>query len=86
MQQARLLADGWILPASTDNSLVDWYGRQLSSRPVLTKSLTSAATSALGDALCQSLFGDGTITIDTTRLLNQTLLGGVLVGPVLHCW
>ncbi|CAM9679690.1 unnamed protein product, partial [Ectocarpus fasciculatus] len=61
------------------------YVRNLETRPVLTKCVTSAAISAGADATCQYLESTKK-KFDFARFGKFTLLGMVLVGPTLHYW
>jgi protein Mpv17 len=59
------------------------YAAQLASQPVLTQSLTSAATFALSDSVAQSISPppEGR---DTKRTITTALIGLVYFGPALH--
>ncbi|KAF8096505.1 hypothetical protein N665_0307s0034 [Sinapis alba] len=66
-------------------SLVSWYLALLSDYPVLTKSVTSALLTLIGDLICQ-LTINKTSSLDKKRTLTFTILGLGLVGPALHFW
>ncbi|PIA55364.1 hypothetical protein AQUCO_00800250v1 [Aquilegia coerulea] len=66
-------------------SLLSWYLAALEKYPVLTKALTSAILTFIGDLICQLLI-DQVATLDVKRTFVFTLLGFVLVGPTLHFW
>ncbi|KFK26211.1 hypothetical protein AALP_AA8G217100 [Arabis alpina] len=66
-------------------SFVSWYLALLSDYPVLTKAVTSALLTLIGDLICQ-LTIDKTSSLDKKRTLTFTFLGLVLVGPALHFW
>ncbi|XP_058107550.1 protein sym-1 [Magnolia sinica] len=68
-----------------DHSLLSWYLVALEKYPVLTKALTSALLTFIGDSICQLLI-DRVPTLDLKRTFLFTFLGFVLVGPTLHFW
>ena len=64
-----------------------WYYRMLETRPVLTKSVTSALICAAGDATCQlAIEGVGPDGYDFLRTGRFATIGMCLVGPVMHNW
>ncbi|GLT60132.1 hypothetical protein SLA2020_329130 [Shorea laevis] len=66
-------------------SLLSWYLDLLAKYPVLTKAITSALLTLIGDLICQ-LAIDQVPSLDVKRTFLFTLLGLVLVGPTLHFW
>ncbi|VVB17086.1 unnamed protein product [Arabis nemorensis] len=66
-------------------SLLSRYLALLSNYPVLTKAVTSAILTLIGDLICQ-LTINKTSSLDKKRTLTFTFLGLVLVGPALHFW
>ncbi|KAG7555863.1 Mpv17/PMP22 [Arabidopsis suecica] len=66
-------------------SFLSWYLALLSDSPVLTKAVTSALLTLIGDVICQ-LTINKTSSLDKKRTLTFTLLGLGLVGPALHFW
>ncbi|KAK8931052.1 hypothetical protein KSP39_PZI016946 [Platanthera zijinensis] len=68
-----------------DWSLLSWYLTALDKHPVITKALTSAFLTFIGDLICQILI-DQVPKLDEKRTLVFTFLGFMLVGPVLHFW
>ncbi|XP_042515071.1 protein sym-1 [Macadamia integrifolia] len=66
-------------------SLLSWYLALLGKYPVMTKAVTSALLTFVGDLICQ-LWIDQVSTLDLKRTFLFTLLGFVLVGPTLHFW
>lgn len=66
-------------------SLLSWYLALLEKHPVLTKAMTSALLTLIGDLICQ-LAIDQVSSLDLKRTFLFTLLGLVLVGPTLHFW
>jgi len=61
------------------------YAASLAARPVLTKSLTSAAIFGFSDVAAQRIAppADG---MDTKRTITTTLVGLCYFGPALHYW
>ncbi|XP_057804122.1 protein sym-1-like [Salvia miltiorrhiza] len=66
-------------------SLISWYLSLLAKHPVITKAVTSAILTLVGDVICQ-LFIDQVPSPDLKRTFIFTLLGLALVGPTLHFW
>lgn len=66
-------------------SLLSWYMGLLQKYPVLTKAVTSALLTFVGDLVCQ-LAIDQVTTVDLKRIFIFTFLGLALVGPTLHFW
>ncbi|KAL1189192.1 Peroxisomal membrane protein PMP22 [Cardamine amara subsp. amara] len=66
-------------------SFLSWYLALLSDSPVLTKAVTSALLTLIGDLICQ-LAINKTSSLDKKRTLTFTILGLGLVGPALHFW
>ncbi|KAI5560150.1 hypothetical protein POPTR_016G029700v4 [Populus trichocarpa] len=66
-------------------SFLSWYLNLLANYPVLTKAVTSAILTLMGDLICQLVI-DQVPSLDLKRTFLFTLLGLVLVGPTLHIW
>ncbi|PSS15753.1 Protein sym-1 like [Actinidia chinensis var. chinensis] len=66
-------------------TLLSWYLSLLEKHPVLTKAVTSAFLTFIGDLICQVMI-DQVPSLDLKRTFLFTLLGLVLVGPTLHFW
>ncbi|KAI4363955.1 hypothetical protein MLD38_020108 [Melastoma candidum] len=66
-------------------NLLSWYISMLEKFPVLTKAVTSAFLTFLGDLICQVVI-DQAPSLDLKRNFLFTFLGLVLVGPTLHFW
>ncbi|KAK2652187.1 hypothetical protein Ddye_012043 [Dipteronia dyeriana] len=66
-------------------SFFSWYLALLAKYPMLTKAVTSALLTFIGDIVCQVVI-DQAPSLDVKRTFVFTLLGLVLVGPTLHFW
>lgn len=66
-------------------SLLSWYLELLAKFPVVTKAITSACLTLIGDVVCQFVI-DKVQSLDYKRTFMFTFLGLVLVGPTLHFW
>lgn len=64
------------------------YNRYLAEKPVMTKSITSGVIAFVGDVACQKLFpaDKDNNKVDWKRTANFTIMGAVLIGPMLHHW
>lgn len=69
------------------------YSDLLKQKPLITKSLTSCATNAFSDVLCQKLIittkeeeKDISTSIDKERLGQAAVTGLIWSGPVTHYW
>jgi len=67
--------DGW-----------NWYLQSLATRPVLTKSVTSACLSAFSDLLSQRLSGTPRNKLIYNSAWKQFIIGLCVRGPVFHNW
>ncbi|EPS58064.1 hypothetical protein M569_16752, partial [Genlisea aurea] len=66
-------------------SLLSWYLSLLGKHPVMTKALTAAVLTLVGDLICQLVI-DRVTELDLKRTSIFTLLGLIYVGPALHHW
>ncbi|KAL3585176.1 hypothetical protein D5086_012043 [Populus alba] len=66
-------------------SFLSWYLNLLAKYPMLTKAVTSAILTLMGDLICQLVI-DQAPSLDLKRTFVFTFLGLVLVGPTLHFW
>ncbi|XAR69513.1 hypothetical protein NMG60_11001130 [Bertholletia excelsa] len=66
-------------------SFLSWYLSLLEKYPMLTKAVTSALLTFIGDLICQVVI-DQVPSLDKKRIFLFSLLGLVLVGPTLHFW
>ncbi|KAL9232681.1 hypothetical protein vseg_007763 [Gypsophila vaccaria] len=69
----------------SNGGLISWYLDLLAKFPVLTKAVTSALLTLVGDLICQLVI-DKAPTLDYKRTFLFTFLGFALVGPTLHYW
>ncbi|GAX18761.1 protein Mpv17 [Fistulifera solaris] len=64
---------------------LQWYSHKLDTHPITTKSITSAIIAGIGDGACQ--YGQRNQSKwDVNRTGRFFVLGGVLVGPLIHLW
>ncbi|XP_047315442.1 PXMP2/4 family protein 4-like [Impatiens glandulifera] len=70
--------------SKTGSTLVSWYLGMVKTRPVLTKSVTSALIYAAADLTSQTLIS--TETYDVVRTLRMGVYGLLILGPTLHYW
>ncbi|KAL8540439.1 hypothetical protein ACS0TY_001875 [Phlomoides rotata] len=66
--------------------LVGWYLGMIKSRPVTTKSLTSAFIYTAADLSSQTIVGGSTEGYDLVRTLRMAGYGMLIIGPSLHYW
>jgi protein Mpv17 len=64
-------------------SLGSAYAASLAARPIITKSMTSAAIFGLSDVAAQKIGGSFD---DARRTLTSILVGLFYFGPALHYW
>jgi protein Mpv17 len=64
-------------------SLGSAYAASLAARPIITKSMTSAAIFGLSDVAAQKIGGSFD---DAKRTLTSILVGLFYFGPALHYW
>mmetsp|Transcript_7512 Transcript_7512/g.10671 ORF Transcript_7512/g.10671 Transcript_7512/m.10671 type:complete len:307 (+) Transcript_7512:244-1164(+) len=65
------------------------YMKALDKKPLITKSITTAFVSVLGDRLAQGIEANtaGTVLVlNWVRLSTFFIAGGVFVGPFVHTW
>jgi hypothetical protein len=66
-----------------------WYVRQCTEKPFVTKSITAAVISSLGDVMAQKLEAFSNkqdFVINPGRLASFFLCGLLYVGPFVHAW
>lgn len=82
-------------PGNAEAFGIGWYQEMLIKQPVVTKSLTSCATNAFSDVLCQNLINTAQASdekkveekkLDKERLIHAAVTGLVWSGPVTHFW
>ncbi|KAJ3684356.1 hypothetical protein LUZ61_013520 [Rhynchospora tenuis] len=71
--------------SGNDNSFFSWYLSALDKYPIITKAITSAILTLIGDLICQLVI-DQVTKLDLKRTFVFTFLGLALVGPTLHVW
>ncbi|CAM6129647.1 unnamed protein product [Calypogeia fissa] len=65
--------------------ILSWYLGLLDTNPILTKAVTSAVLTLIGDVFCQ-YYLEKAEKLDGKRVAVMTFLGFALVGPTLHFW
>lgn len=63
-----------------------WYTCQCTEHPFVTKSITAAIVTSLGDILAQRIEGKDLETLNKIRLKSFFLCGLLYVGPFVHTW
>ncbi|KAM7474734.1 hypothetical protein LguiB_021977 [Lonicera macranthoides] len=74
---------------ATSNSkiaFVGWYLGMIKSRPILTKSITSALIYTAADLSSQTLSRQASESYDLVRTLRMAGYGMIILGPSLHFW
>ncbi|XP_078181057.1 protein sym-1-like [Carex rostrata] len=71
--------------SGNDESIFSWYLSALDKYPIITKAITSAILTLIGDLICQFVI-DKVTKLDLKRTFVFTFLGLALVGPTLHVW
>ncbi|KAL4105437.1 hypothetical protein PRIC1_003501 [Phytophthora ramorum] len=64
----------------------DSYASLLEKHPLRTKIVTGGIIAGLGDVGCQVVLEGKATHVDVKRTAIFTLLGGILISPVLHVW
>ncbi|KAI3675341.1 hypothetical protein L1987_84930 [Smallanthus sonchifolius] len=70
----------------SNNGVVDWYLGLIKTRPILTKSITSAFIYTSADLSSQTIAGSSSEPYDFVRTLRMAGYGMILLGPSLHYW
>ncbi|KAL2537253.1 Peroxisomal membrane 22 kDa (Mpv17/PMP22) family protein [Forsythia ovata] len=71
---------------SSKFALFGWYLRMVKSRPIVTKSVTSALIYTAADLSSQTIVGESTEGCDLVRTLRMAGYGMLILGPSLHFW
>ncbi|RZC62730.1 hypothetical protein C5167_024503 [Papaver somniferum] len=71
---------------STKNGIIGWYLGLIESRPILTKSITSALIYTASDLSSQMLTEATEEPLDSIRTLRMAGYGLLIMGPSLHFW
>ncbi|RZC54659.1 hypothetical protein C5167_013518 [Papaver somniferum] len=71
---------------STKNGIIGWYLGLIESRPILTKSITSALIYTASDLSSQVLTEATKEPLDSIRTLRMAGYGLLIMGPSLHFW
>ncbi|KAI3992406.1 hypothetical protein MKX01_030292 [Papaver californicum] len=71
---------------SSKNGIIGWYLGLIESRPILTKSITSALIYTASDLSSQVLTEATEEPLDSIRTLRMAGYGLLIMGPSLHFW
>ncbi|XP_020552882.1 uncharacterized protein LOC105172678 isoform X2 [Sesamum indicum] len=66
--------------------LVGWYLGMIQTRPIATKSITSAFIYTVADLSSQTIAAENSEGYDLVRTLRMAGYGLVIIGPSLHYW
>ncbi|KAL6531763.1 hypothetical protein OROMI_028128 [Orobanche minor] len=72
--------------SSSNFRLVGWYLGMIKTRPIVTKSITSAFIYTAADLSSQSIVGETSEGYDLGRTLRMAGYGMLIIGPSLHYW
>ncbi|PIM99801.1 Peroxisomal membrane protein MPV17 [Handroanthus impetiginosus] len=72
--------------SSRKSRFVAWYLGMLQTRPVSTKSITSAFIYTAADLSSQTIMGENSEGYDLVRTLRMAGYGLLIIGPSLHYW
>ncbi|KAL6560761.1 hypothetical protein OROGR_004320 [Orobanche gracilis] len=72
--------------SSSNFRLVGWYLGMIKTRPIVTKSITSAFIYTAADLSSQSIVGETSEGYDLARTLRMAGYGMLIIGPSLHYW
>ncbi|KAJ0441790.1 hypothetical protein HanRHA438_Chr16g0749811 [Helianthus annuus] len=70
----------------SNNALIGWYLGMVKTRPILTKSVTSAFIYTAADLSSQTIAGSPSDSYDLVRTVRMAGYGMILLGPSLHFW
>ncbi|KAG8390945.1 hypothetical protein BUALT_Bualt01G0136300 [Buddleja alternifolia] len=84
-----LLRKSYTSKSSAANSkmgLLAWYLGMLESRPILTKSISSAIIYGVADITSQVITMESYTAWDSVRTLRMASFGLIILGPAQHVW
>ncbi|KAI7744026.1 hypothetical protein M8C21_019617 [Ambrosia artemisiifolia] len=70
----------------SNNRLIGWYLGLVKTRPILTKSITSAFIYTAADLSSQTIAGSSSESYDPVRTVRMAGYGMIVLGPSLHFW
>ncbi|XP_076919212.1 uncharacterized protein LOC143579921 isoform X2 [Bidens hawaiensis] len=70
----------------SNNGIIGWYLGLIKTRPILTKSVTSAFLYTAADLSSQTITGSSSESYDLVRTLRMGGYGMIIPGPSLHFW
>ncbi|KAK9056632.1 hypothetical protein SSX86_023994 [Deinandra increscens subsp. villosa] len=72
--------------AISNSGIVGWYLGMIKTRPILTKSITSALIYTAADLSSQTIAGSSREPYDIVRTIRMAGYGMIILGPSLHYW
>lgn len=72
--------------SNTKRGFFSWYLGKLESRPILTKSISSALIYAAADSTSQITTASLSDSLDIERTLRMASFGLLILGPAQHVW
>ncbi|KAL4157784.1 hypothetical protein PRNP1_003568 [Phytophthora ramorum] len=84
--RSRYSASSGVKTSSSFRRAWDSYASLLEKHPLRTKIVTGGIIAGLGDVGCQVVLEGKATHVDVKRTAIFTLLGGILISPVLHVW
>ncbi|XP_076919219.1 uncharacterized protein LOC143579929 [Bidens hawaiensis] len=70
----------------SNNVVIGWYLGLVKTRPILTKSITSAFIYTAADLSSQTIAGSSEESYDLVRTIRMAGYGMIVLGPSLHYW
>ncbi|XP_076955667.1 uncharacterized protein LOC143630570 [Bidens hawaiensis] len=70
----------------SNNVVIGWYLGLVKTRPILTKSITSAFIYTAADLSSQTIAGSFEESYDLVRTIRMAGYGMIVLGPSLHYW
>ncbi|XP_071698572.1 uncharacterized protein [Rutidosis leptorrhynchoides] len=70
----------------SNSGFVGWYLGMIKTRPILTKSITSALIYTAADLSSQTITGSSSEPYNLVRTIRMAGYGMIILGPSLHFW
>ncbi|CAH1444970.1 unnamed protein product [Lactuca virosa] len=75
-----------LLASITNSAAIGWYLGMIKTRPILTKSITSALIYTAADFTSQTMTRSSSEAYDVIRTCRMAGYGMMILGPSLHFW